>query len=111
MVYPYPPDLGILFRSYWHCLKPDAEPEHLICDTDENGEFMMWDTTYNTCNYAAYTDFGDRPTCDDCNQGCWTSPPEDEIDCGHDIGKLSFTVVILILDPRKSMIVIIVHHL
>jgi len=72
-------------RSYWHCLKPNAEPEHLICDTDENGEFMMWDTTYNGCNYAAYTDCGDRPTCDDCNQGCWTSPPEDIIDCGHDL--------------------------
>ena len=83
-------DIGILFRSYWHCLKPNAEPEHLICDTDENGEFMMWDTTYNTCNYAAYTDCGDRPTCDDCNQGCWTSPPEDIIDCGHDLGKLSY---------------------
>ena len=84
-------------RSYWHCLKPDAEPEHLICDTDENGEFMMWDTTYDGCNYAAYTDCGDRPVCDDCNAGCWTSPPEDEIDCGHDLGRLSISFLSCIL--------------
>ena len=76
-------------RRYWHCLKENSEPEHLLCDTDENGEFMVWDLTYDGCNYLAQTDCGERPICDDCNEGCWditTDHPTEPIDCGHDLG-------------------------
>ena len=84
----------LFYRKYWHCLKEDAEPEHLTCDTDENGEFMMWDTVYDGCNYATQTDCGDRPYCDDCNQDCWTNEPGTEIDCGHDLGKYSIKLIL-----------------
>ena len=79
------------FRKYWHCLKEDSEPEHLTCDLDpETGEFMMWDTVFDGCNFAAYTDCGERPTCDDCNQECWTNAHDGgEIDCGHDLGNIN----------------------
>ena len=47
----------------------------------------MWDTVFDGCNFAAYTDCGERPTCDDCNQECWTNAHDGgEIDCGHDLG-------------------------
>jgi len=73
-------------RKYWHCLKEDSEPEHLTCDNDEHGEFMMWDLNFDGCNYAQYTDCGDRPTCDDCNEECWTNAHDGgETDCGHDL--------------------------
>merc|ERR1711868_182739 len=82
----YWPDMNNC-RKYWHCLKEDSEPEHLTCDLDpETGEFMMWDTVFDGCNFAAYTDCGERPTCDDCNQECWTNAHDGgEIDCGHDL--------------------------
>ena len=75
-------------RKYWHCLKEDSEPVHLTCDTDGNGEFMMWDLAFDGCNYAAQTDCGDREICDDCNDECWSGGGgEDGVDCGHDMGQ------------------------
>ena len=76
-------------RRYWHCLKENSEPEHLLCDLDEHGEFMVWDLTYDGCNYLEQTTCGDRPICDECNEGCWditTDHPTQPIDCGHDLG-------------------------
>ena len=79
-------------RRYWHCLKENSEPEHLLCDLDEHGEFMVWDLTYDGCNYLEQTTCGERPICDECNEGCWditTDHPTEAIDCGHDLGTQS----------------------
>ena len=52
---------------------------------------MVWDLAYDGCNYLAQTNCGERPICDECNQGCWditTDHPTEEVDCGHDLGIL-----------------------
>ena len=76
-------------RKYWHCLKEDAEPVHLTCDTDEQGEFMMWDLMFDGCNFGAQTDCGERQVCDDCNEECWPhgGGGDDSLDCDHDMGQ------------------------
>ena len=74
-------------RRYWHCLNEEAEPEHLLCPDDEEGNPEVFDSTYEGCNYLEYTKCGDRPVCDECNQNCYqpTSSPDGELDCGHDL--------------------------
>ena len=47
-----------------------VEREHLMCDDDPNGQPMMWDLHYDGCNFAEYTDCGDRPVCDANDQNC-----------------------------------------
>ena len=81
--------MNIVSRKYWHCLKEDAEPVHLTCDTDEQGEFMMWDLMFDGCNFGAQTDCGERQVCDDCNEECWPhgGGGDDSLDCDHDMGQ------------------------
>eukprot|EP00092_Neocalanus_flemingeri_P028293 GFUD01030724.1.p1 GENE.GFUD01030724.1~~GFUD01030724.1.p1 ORF type:complete len:369 (-),score=85.95 GFUD01030724.1:162-1247(-) len=73
-------------RRYWHCLNENSEPEHLLCKNDEHGNPEMFDLNYMGCNYADYTQCGQRPVCDECNQNC--GPPgttPHPFDCGHNL--------------------------
>ena len=76
-------------RRYWRCDSGhDSTPEHFICDIDSHtGKPMMFDLVYNGCNYEEYTNCGDRPKCDECNQNC-------REDCHHDFGKLTISFYI-----------------
>ena len=46
------------------------EREHLICEDAADGQPMMWDLQFDGCNFAKYTDCGERPVCDECNEDC-----------------------------------------
>jgi len=81
-------------RAYWHCPKSDnIDREHLLCDNDEHGNPMMFNTLYMGCDFEDHTQCGGRPKCDECNSNCeGTSttasdciPPEQKISC-KDVG-------------------------
>ena len=61
-----------------------VERDHLICEDAPDGQPMMWDLQFDGCNFAEYTDCGDRPVCDECNADCQGEEcPGHNMDC-HD---------------------------
>merc|ERR1711863_254326 len=68
-------------RKYWHCYK--GEGEHLICPDDpQTGQPEVYDLVFNGCNFQEYTDCGERPVCDECDNNCGPPGTTTE-DCGH----------------------------
>ena len=73
-------------RRYWHCLNDNAEPEHLLCPDDAQGNPEMFDLAFDGCNFDYLTKCGMRPVCDECNQNCGPPPTTPHpVDCGHDL--------------------------
>jgi len=70
-------------RRYWHCLNENADPEHILCPDDDQGNPEMFDPKYDGCNFAGLTECGERPVCDECNANC--EDAGSGIDCGHDL--------------------------
>ena len=68
-------------RKYWHCFK--GEGEHQICPNDPaTGTPEVYDLVYGGCNFQEYTDCGERPVCDECDNNCEAGHTTTE-DCGH----------------------------
>jgi len=65
-------------RKYWNCYAGRAE--HILC---EDG--MYYDEKNIWCDYPDRVSCGDRPICDECDNGCVTPgpTPEPTADCGH----------------------------
>jgi hypothetical protein len=62
-------------RKYWHCA--DGVGEHFTCKDD-----MLYDPVHVWCDTPDRVECGERPICDDCDEGCEyqpTLPP----DCDH----------------------------
>merc|ERR1712002_729327 len=68
-------------RKYWDCVG-EVGTHHLCPDDPATGEPELFDLVYMGCNYAAYTDCGDRPICGVCDEDC-RDPPTTPKDCGH----------------------------
>jgi len=69
-------------RKYWSCSAHKAAI-HWCPDDPATGLPEVFDLKYMGCNYQAYTDCGDRPICDNCDDNCHTPTP-DGPDCGPD---------------------------
>merc|ERR1711970_153305 len=77
-------------RYYWHCDKGDFKREHVLCKDDEHGNHMMWDLTFNGCNYRDQTRCDGRPICDECNDPNTCEPtPTIPPDCYPEDQKIS----------------------
>ena len=71
-------------RRYWRCHMGahGVERDHLICEDAPDGQPMMWDLQFDGCNFAEYTDCGERPVCDECNEDCQGEEcPGHNMDC------------------------------
>lgn len=72
-------------RKYWHCF--EGEGEHLICR-----DSLLYDPVHVWCDFPDRVDCGDRPVCDECDEGCFTathtsqtpSPSECSQECSED---------------------------
>ena len=68
-------------RKYWHCYK--GEGEHHICPNDPaTGTPEVYDLVWGGCNFQEYTECGERPVCDECDNNCEAGHTTTE-DCGH----------------------------